>query len=266
MSNQALDIYRSEHVVRTFAAHDALTLAEVAALGDAGERVRGDVLDVGVGGGRTTAHLRENARSYRALDISEGMVAACRARHPGVAVDVGDARDLGVHRDASYDLVMFSFNGIDYVGHHERAAVLSEAFRVLRPDGAFVYSSHNLRNLDGRLPPLTPPRLEPTANPARLLVRAVRTLASAARCRRNRRRLGGQQRLGDDWALVNDEAFDHSLLTVYVEPELERQALHHAGFDEVATFDFKGRRNPRGANDPWLYYFAHKPARDNGHA
>jgi SAM-dependent methyltransferase len=37
----------------------------------------------------------------------------------------------------------FFFNGIDYVSHNGRPAVLSEINRVLKPGGWFFFSSHN---------------------------------------------------------------------------------------------------------------------------
>ena len=39
--------------------------------------------------------------------------------------------------------------GRDYVTPDERGRVLAEMRRVLRPGGAFVYSSHNLASLPG---------------------------------------------------------------------------------------------------------------------
>lgn len=254
------DAYNRQEIVRDFASRDYLTPAEFAALGEVWPLVRGDVLDVGVGGGRTTGYLHGVARSYRAIDISQGMADACRALHPDAEVDVGDARTLDGHPAGAYDLVLFSFNGIDYIEHGERRQVLDAALRVLRPGGAFVYSSHNLGVLDGRLPPLDPVRLVPTADPVRLLARSARGIAAALRRRANRRRLRDRQYLAGDHALVNDCSYDHSLLTVYVDPVAERAALAAAGFAAVTTIDARGRRDPERHADPWVYYVARKPA------
>lgn len=258
----SIDAYRTRAVVRDFATRSALTPAEVASLGEVWPSVRGDVLDVGVGGGRTTDYLLGVAKSYRAIDISDPMIEACRNRFPGIDIDSGDARTLEGHGDGSYDLVLFSFNGIDYVEFEERGAVLASALRVLRPGGAFVYSSHNLRVLGGRLPPLSRPRIVPTANPVRLVVRTGRALVSHSRRTRNRRRFADQQVLGDVYAMVNDEAYEHSLLTVYVDPDHERAALREAGFTDIMAIDFQGRHDPDTFADPWIYYVARKPATD----
>lgn len=255
------EAYDRDDIVRDFASRDYLMPAEVAALGEVWPLVRGDVLDIGVGGGRTTGYLRGVARSYRALDISQRMVEACRALHPGADVCAGDARTLDGHADAAYDLVLFSFNGIDYIDHGDRRRVLEAVHRVLRPGGAFVYSSHNLAVLGGHPPALSPPPLVPTVDPVRLLVRGARRLAAGLRCRVNRRRLGGGQYFAADHALVNDPSYDHSLLTIYVDPGAERVALAAAGFVDAVTFDARGRRDPPRHTDPWVHYLARKPGR-----
>lgn len=253
--------YSREDIVRDYAARDHLMPAEFAALGQTWHQLQGDVLDIGVGGGRTTGYLRGVARSYRAIDISEEMTRVCRTRHPGAEVSVGDARTLTGHTDAAYDLVLFSFNGIDYINHVERSQVLAAVYRVLRPGGAFVYSSHNLGVLQGRLPPVAPVRLAPTFDPLRMAVRSVRLLAALLRRRSNRRRLGKQQYMADGHALVNDESYDHSLLTVYVDPRHELAALAAAGFDGMTTIDAQGVTDPEHHLDPWVHYVAYKPGK-----
>ncbi|MBB1472357.1 class I SAM-dependent methyltransferase [Luteimonas sp. MC1782] len=256
MGNEA---YLQPRVVEDFATRSALTPAEVAALGEAWPLVRGDVLDVGVGGGRTTGYLHALARSYRALDISPGMVDACRARHPGVDIRLGDARTLEGIDDASCDLVLFSFNGIDYIAYEERAQVHRAVARVLRPGGAFVYSSHNMRILGGAFPPVSLPGVKVTANPLRLAVRIARAVAARRTREANRRRLAGDQVMAQGHAVVNDEAYDHASLTVYVDPAHELEALAAAGFVDVVTIAADGRRDLDVLDDPWIYYVAWKP-------
>lgn len=254
------DAYSRQDIVQDFATRDYLTPAEFAALGRVWPCVTGDVLDLGVGGGRTTGYLRGVARSYHAMDISEEMARVFRQRHPGAEVSVGDARTLAGVPDAGYDLVLFSFNGIDYIAHDERRRVLASVLRVLRPGGAFVYSSHNLGVLQGKLPPVTPARSLPTRDPLRMLVRGLRSLAANARRRSNRRRLDSQQYIAHDHAVVNDEGYDHSMLTVYVDPTEELAALARAGFERMSTIDAHGRAHQGPHADPWVYYVAYRPA------
>jgi SAM-dependent methyltransferase len=251
--------YGHPEIVRDYAGREGLFPAEVAVLGEAWKAARGDILDIGVGAGRTTSFLRGIGRSYRAIDIAPGMVEACRRLHPGVQVGVGDARRLDGIDDDSCDLAMFSFNGIDYVDVNERAQVFAAVMRVLRPGGAFAYSSHNLRILGGAYPPLSMPRLRWSANPLRLAVRAARLLSARRRRLANRQRLESAQSMSASHAVVNDEDYDFSHLTVYVDPVHEQQALADAGFSSVLALDAAGRRGTGVLTDPWIHYLAWKP-------
>lgn len=108
------------------------------------------MLDVGVGAGRTTLHFSPLVREYVGIDFSPSMIEACRKRFAGtswnVAFEVADVRDLTGFDSASFDFVLFSFNGIDTVGGAEdRSSTLAEIHRVCRPGGTFCFSSSNLR-------------------------------------------------------------------------------------------------------------------------
>src|SRR4051812_38218740 len=56
------------------------------------------VLDLGVGGGRTTAHVLPLTSDYLGIDYTPRMVATCRRKFPGARFEVGDARDLSALR------------------------------------------------------------------------------------------------------------------------------------------------------------------------
>src|SRR6267142_1420938 len=71
-----------------------------------------NVLDLGVGAGRTTAILSDRAGSYVGLDFAPEMIRACRERFPGLDLRVQDAADLSAFPDASFDAAVFSFNGL----------------------------------------------------------------------------------------------------------------------------------------------------------
>lgn len=101
------------------------------------------VLDLGCGTGRTTAVLDRIGFDVVGVDVSEPMVQRARQLLPHVEFRSGDARDLQFDDDR-FDYVLFSFNGLDYV-HPEgdRYVALREIWRVLKPGGTFVFSSHN---------------------------------------------------------------------------------------------------------------------------
>lgn len=131
-------------VVRRYRTDGVTDPGEAAALSAAADAARGDVLDLGVGGGRTTRLLAPAARRYTGLDAASAMVELARARNPGVDLRVGDARDLSRYPDRGHDLVVFSYNGLDAVDHPGRVAALAEMHRVLRPGGRLVVSSLNI--------------------------------------------------------------------------------------------------------------------------
>ena len=153
-----VSFYCSEDVVRSYSRGHTLQAPEQAILDHLGPALlaRSRVLDLGVGGGRTTPELVRRCASYVGADFAAPMVEACRQRfgdllqRGNVAFEVADARALPF-ASASFDLLVFSFNGIDLVGGGaQRLQALSECRRVLRPGGQLVYSSHNLNWLDSR--------------------------------------------------------------------------------------------------------------------
>src|SRR5208282_1678064 len=59
---------------------------------------------------------------------------------------VADAANLSLFPDDSFDVVVFSFNGIDYVlPEQARRSCFAHVHRVLKAKGIFIFSSHNAR-------------------------------------------------------------------------------------------------------------------------
>lgn len=106
------------------------------------------MLDIGVGGGRTTQHFSEVVAEYTGIDYSTNMIAACQKRFSDASdttlFQICDARDMSRFKDNSFDFILFSFNGIDYISHAERSQVFKEIQRIGKPGGYFCFSSHNL--------------------------------------------------------------------------------------------------------------------------
>jgi SAM-dependent methyltransferase len=225
------------------------------------------VLDLGVGAGRTTPHLRGMGISrYVGCDVSPGMVAAARGRYPDAEYLVLDACDLSRFDANTFGLVFFSYNGIDYVGHESRMRILSEAFRVLEPGGAFVFCTHNLayqlaRN-GGRDPlarRMELPAFAPTLHPLKLARRTLRFAISLAQSLANRARLGRLQEIGDGYAIVNDAGENYACLTYYTTISGQRDQLRRTGFDEVTAIGLDGRFATDACGDYWMHYVARKP-------
>lgn len=196
------------------------------------ELARARLLDLGVGGGRTAVVLAPLVGHYVGVDYAPELVEAARRRCPGVDLRVGDARALAGLDDASFDVVLFSFNGIDTVGHDDRRAVLAEVHRVLVPGGLFLFSAHNLdHDAPPRFPWPWPPR------PTRAwLGRMRRALAIHARHRRLRRDLPS----GDGWAARNDGSHEYRLVNEHVTRTHQEAQLRAAGFDPVSVLALDG--------------------------
>ena len=145
--NTNLKVYRASEVVTYYADLNYLTAAEQSLFDT--HLKRGTVLlDLGVGGGRTTPYLSAIASKYIGIDYSEEMIRVCRTKFPTLQFEVRDAVDLSLFANESLDAIVFSFNGIDYLLPSEkRERCLHECYRVLKPGGTFVFSCHNPRSL-----------------------------------------------------------------------------------------------------------------------
>lgn len=144
MSDINLKIYKKAGTVGWYAQQSGLFPDEEGALALTQPHWKGrDVLDIGIGGGRTSEFLEPLAKRYVGVDYSAEMVQAASARFPTMDLRKCDARDLSMFDEKSFDFVFFSFNGIDAVNHADRLKVLAEVRRVLRPGGVFLFNSHN---------------------------------------------------------------------------------------------------------------------------
>lgn len=247
------EFYGSTEVVRRYAQQSHLQAPERVIF----DEVIGDALkdsaflDLGVGGGRTTAVLARRCQRYVGSDYAEPMVQACRERfgeliaHHGLRFDVVDARAMP-YADASFDVVLFSFNGIDLVGADARATALAECRRVLKPGGHLVYSSHNLNWMDSR---------------RGIRWEGLRDYVQTQRFWSRMRRLNHAawpiaQR---EWVELTDPLAGGC--NYYIRPrELVRQTLAQ-GFESVSLFDLQGRQFHDAAqqaaiSDPWVYLHA----------
>jgi SAM-dependent methyltransferase len=101
------------------------------------------VLDLGCGAGRTTWGLAQKGFEVIAIDLSQGLLGEARRRYPDLDFREMDATRLAF-LDASFDAAMFSYNGIDCIYPVEqRERCMTEVYRILRPGGVFLFSSHN---------------------------------------------------------------------------------------------------------------------------
>lgn len=213
------------------------------------------MLDLGVGGGRTTLHFARCVREYVGADYSESMIRECQRRfatYPDpLSFVICDARSLRMFASGSFDFILFSFNGIDYVNHSDRLIILKEIRRVGKPGGRFCFSSHNLNYGVQRFElrqmiTLNPKFAKRTAK--RLVLRFVYNWrVRAATVRRSQ------------YMMINDGAHSCQLLTYYIRPEEQLGQLSE-NFSDIRVFslvsgsEILGHSELRNVQDSWLYY------------
>lgn len=247
--------YSSAETVTLLSEDNALQCPERVILERLKEWLNGRrMLDVGVGGGRTTHHFAPCVATYVGVDYAPPMIAACKAHLSGemenVTFTVGDARDLSKFDTGAFDFVLFSYNGIDYISHDDRLAALAELRRVCAPSGFVCFSSHNL-GAASQLFRLRPHQKVNTYTRVRGLVLQV-----IFRALNSRHRTLAQS----GHAIVRDSIYQFRLATYYVHPSEQLKQLADAGFSYVELYALDGQQiEPADAGDTgglWVYYLA----------
>ena len=249
------EVYENFWTVRKYEKHRRVgLLSDEQAIFDrlAGELRSARLLDIGVGAGRTTGPLLQRVKDYVGIDLSGGMVRACKRAFPSAELLEQDARNLSRFLPGSFEAVSFSFNGIDYVSHDDRQRILSEIARIVKPGGVLIFSSHNrdwVHARDFRLPKML------VLNPVRAAFRAAR----AVRCVFNRAINKPRERETPEYAMINDDEQSYGLLTYYISLDEVKKQLVAAGFaGEILAYNRQGQTTTRNTEDPWVYYTARK--------
>ncbi|MDX6665925.1 MAG: hypothetical protein QOG68_2131 [Solirubrobacteraceae bacterium] len=215
----------------------------------------GRVLEIGVGAGTLTRELAALSDHVTGIDIAPGMVEACRAAVPGADIRLGDLSDLSEFGEHAFDVLVAGYNVIDVLGEAERRTALEGWWRVLAPRGLLIVSVHNLHAAADILAP------------GRILARRPREVAGNVLHRRNRlrnaARLAPFERHEDGWAILVDEAHDHSLLHYYADRDHQARQLEELGFTLLECLDLDGKPVPPGdsaVRSPELHYVARRSA------
>ncbi len=141
------EVYNRPEVASHFAILNYLTPCE-RLLFDRYIKPEAAVLDLGVGGGRTTPYLSQRASRYVGLDYAPEMIRLCREKYPHLEFIESEASDLSAFAPGSFDAIVMAFNGMDYVIPDEkRKRCLEECHRLLKPGGVLLFSSHNPRHI-----------------------------------------------------------------------------------------------------------------------
>jgi len=253
-----LSTYSSKKVVSYYEEYNNLQKPEKKILSVLSSRLENmEMLDIGIGAGRTTAFFCPLVKRYTGIDYAQEMVDSCVKRFKGQFNDpvflCEDARTLSAFKDESFDFVLFSFNGIDYVSPEERMEILKQVKRVLRKGGFFSFSTHNISSLSDM--PFFEFRLNIPAAIKRIFeVRKIKAI--------NKEQLAKVPTA--DYIIINDGAHNYGLNTYYVRTEFQLKQLAQAGFSSTRIFtvssgeEITDNLSVNTEKEKWLYYLCEK--------
>lgn len=252
---QNLKTYESSGIVQHYAQLQQLQPAEAAILTQLKDQwPTMSMLDMGVGGGRTTQHFAKLAADYRGIDYSTGMISACQKRFAS-SIDpnsftVCDARDMSCFADNTFDFILFSFNGIDYIEHCDRIQVLQEIQRVGKPGGYFCFSTHNLQGMEQVFNWRSHLSYNPINTYIELVIWALHRVFN--------RSYSLKQLQSSIHAMIRDEPHNFRLRTYHIRPQ-EQLIQLASRFKNIKVYSWNqgielSPRDLASNTDMWLYY------------
>ncbi len=222
------------------------------------------MLDIGVGGGRTTCYFAELTKEYVGIDFDDNMIQACTKRFPILTGKASfkncDVRSMDIFKSEYFDFILFSFNGLDYLSHEDRRKALREIKRVGKIGGYFFFSTHNLNSIDQLF------SLKYSTHPIILSKALLRYFGLKFR-NKNIKVLKSQEH-----AMVYDGVYSDKLKSLllsiykhlgyfyYSKPEEQVRQLEDSGFKIIHIYARQGREIMNKAElstitDYWLHYF-----------
>ena len=215
------------------------------------------MLDVGVGAGRTTIYFAPLVHKYVGIDYSAKMITACKNKfkeNKEWSFNISDVKNLGSFDDDEFDFVLFSFNGLDCMSgtYDDRQEALKEIRRVLKKDGCFFLSAHNL-NYVWRF-----------CKFGSLDIHEIRRmLVMRLSNRKSWKHLRIQNKT---FASMNINVLDgSSIVPIFiVSPKMQITMLHELGFKDLQVFDLEGKQvelsNAERDDTNYSLYYLSKPS------
>lgn len=246
-------IWNDPSVAVTYGKKQGLQIPEIMAL----KRIQSElgkirtILDVGVGGGRTTEYLVGIADRYVGIDYSEEMISLCKKKfshHRNATFLYCDVRNMSIFDEETFDLVMFSYNGIDNMGAEDREKGLLEMKRVARNNGYILFSSHNVNSIE-------------KLYSFKGWTLSLRELYDHFYHYINIRRVNGSSKKYSHKAMVTlrDGPSKYRLRQMYVLPSEQVEKLTKIGFAEIIVYSLETGKELTSEEitsneDSWLYY------------
>jgi len=244
-------IYARADVVKYYQNIEVLTKAEAVLFEKLSPTIKDSkILDIGVGGGRTTKYLLPLSRDYTGVDYVRQYAEETGKKYPNAKILCGDARDLKEFEDETFDFVLFSFNGLDCISNDDRLKALKEIFRVLKKGGVFMFSSHNR---DYQYFNKFPWQQKIHFSLSYLLFN-LHCLYYLP----NHFKLKKHEIHTEDYAVTNDGDHRYSLLFYYISIDKQVKQLTDIGFSGVEAFDMNGETVESDISSLSNHYLARK--------
>jgi ubiquinone/menaquinone biosynthesis C-methylase UbiE len=241
-------VYATEEVVDWYDDLDFILKPEAVILEKISPVIRDKrLLDIGIGAGRTTRFLLEISRDYTGIDYTPSFAELAQKKYPAAKILCCDARDLSVFADQTFDFVLFSFNAIDYMVHEDRMKALADIYRVLKPTGLFMFSTHNRDYKYFDKFPWQEGRFD--LNHLKSCLYTFFHLPKHYRMKKHEVRT-------DQYAIINDNGHGFSLLAYYISLAEQEKQLKEIGFVDIEAYDMEGNPTAGDTNFPWTYYLA----------
>lgn len=248
--------YKSNNIVEYYKKLSQLQLAEQTLITLLKDRLSTfKMLDMGIGGGRTTQYFAPLVKEYIGIDYSAEMIMACQQRlinlSNSILLEVCDARNMHQFTNDSFDFILFSFNGIDYVNHQDRLKIIAEIKRVGKPGCYVLFSSHNLQSMARQFNYKTHISFNPFTSYINLVMFGFLKLFNPG--------VTFQHLQTTDYLILRDESHNFRLQTYYIRPEAQIKQLEES-FDRIEIYSWKTGKKIVDKNDSalnsdlWLYY------------
>jgi ubiquinone/menaquinone biosynthesis C-methylase UbiE len=262
-------LYNSKKIYSDYAQRNYLEKPEIAILDELFCQLASmDMLDMGVGGGRTTSYFAPVAKSYIGADYASQMVKVCKEKFKDKYKFIeSDVRSMDEFGDNSFDFVLFSFNGIDSFGHQDRLKALKEIRRVLKNNGYFCFSSHNLnwKNLHNlfsfKLNDYNNKNMYGIKNPIKRQTYLFKTKYRAFRLALLNKSfkmadlIAGLREKG--YGRIYDNSLNGKARISYISYHEQLRQLERAGFIEIFSYSRNGLKTTDEEelnNGGWIYY------------
>lgn len=240
--------YQNDKIIYIYSKANYLDKPEVMLLYKFEEKLKSmHMLDIGVGGGRTTNYFANKVKHYIGIDYSKEMIDICQKRFPSLEFLNCDVRNMDMFQDNSFDLVFFSFNGIDNLGHDDRLIALKEIRRVCKkPDGIFFFSSHNFNFIPYWF------SFKYSYDPFITLNNLYKYILLKLK--------NIDVKYDKGYAIINDGAHNFKFTQYYILPNVQINQLKNIGFKKISAYrldsgtEIADESEIQNVIDPWIHY------------